>query len=47
MCDSGWKPTEDDFPKPKRMTDEQIDLMNHMLDITRDTTKTASKFRPH
>jgi hypothetical protein len=38
MADPIWEPTEDDFPKRWRMTDEQLHLLYHMMDTTRDTT---------
>ena len=42
MSDSEWIPTEHDFPKRKLMSDEQLDLLYYMLDISRDTTMDGS-----
>jgi len=39
MDDSGWEPTEDDFPIRRSLTDEQVESLYYRLDIKRDTTR--------
>lgn len=38
MSDSKLEPTAYDFPKRRLLTDEQLDLLYHLMDTTRDTT---------